>query len=73
MLTNEIKSKVQSLWDRLWAGGLSNPITAIEQISYLLFMKRLENFHPRTPKNFKWSNYHQLKGEQLSSHVKDLV
>ena len=44
MLTTEIKNKVQNLWDRLWAGGLSNPITAIEQISYLLFMKRLENF-----------------------------
>lgn len=73
MLTNEIKSKVQSLWDRLWAGGLSNPITAIEQISYLLFMKRLENFHPKTPKNFKWSSYHQFKGEKLASHVKDHV
>lgn len=73
MLTNEIKSKVQSLWDRLWAGGLSNPITAIEQISYLLFMKRLENFHPKTPKNFKWSSYHQFKGEKLASHVKDNV
>lgn len=73
MLTNEIKNKVQSLWDRLWAGGLSNPITAIEQISYLLFMKRLENFHPKTPKNFKWSSYHQFKGEKLASHVKDHV
>lgn len=73
MLTNEIKNKVQSLWDRLWAGGLSNPITAIEQVSYLLFMKRLENFHPKTPKNLKWSSYHQFKGEQLSSHVKDNV
>jgi len=65
--------KVQSLWDRLWAGGLSNPITAIEQISYLLFMKRLENFHPQTPKEFKWSNYHKFRGEQLALHVKDQV
>ncbi|WP_222539347.1 N-6 DNA methylase [Pedobacter polysacchareus] len=73
MLTNEIKSKVQSLWDRLWAGGLSNPITAIEQISYLLFMNRLENFHPNTPKNFKWSNYHEFKGEKLVSHIKENV
>jgi type I restriction enzyme M protein len=73
MLTNEIKNKVQSLWDRLWAGGLSNPITAIEQISYLLFMKRLENFHPKTPKNLRWSSYHQFKGEKLASHVKDQV
>lgn len=73
MLSSEIKNKVQSLWDRLWAGGLSNPITAIEQISYLLFMKRLENFHPQTPKEFKWSNYHKFRGEQLALHVKDQV
>lgn len=73
MLTTEIKNKVQSLWDRLWAGGLSNPITAIEQISYLLFMKRLENFHPKAPKEYKWSNYHLFKGENLATHIKENV
>lgn len=73
MLTIEIKSKVQSLWDRLWAGGLSNPITAIEQISYLLFMKRMENFHPETPPNLAWTSYHQLKGENLTVHIKEHV
>jgi type I restriction enzyme M protein len=42
MLTPEIKSKINQLWDRFWSGGIANPLTAIEQISYLLFMKRLE-------------------------------
>lgn len=73
MLTTEIKNKVQDLWDRLWAAGLSNPITAIEQISYLLFMKRLENFHSKTPKEYLWSNYHVFKGEALVNHIKDNV
>nr|WP_199158439.1 N-6 DNA methylase [Pedobacter sp. ASV2] len=73
MLTTEIKNKIQLLWDRLWAGGHTNPISAIEQISYLLFMKRLESFHPKTPKEYKWSFYNGFKGEKLTSHIKDKV
>ena len=43
MLTDAaLKSQVDLLWNKLWSGGLSNPLDAIEQISYLLFMKRLE-------------------------------
>jgi type I restriction enzyme M protein len=44
MLTDpQLKSKVDALWDRFWSGGLSNPLTAIEQMSYLIFLKRLED------------------------------
>ena len=43
MLHSELKSKINKLWDKFWSGGLSNPITAIEQMSYLLFMKKLED------------------------------
>ncbi len=42
MLTPTIKSKVATLWDRFWSGGISNPLNAIEQITYLLFMKQLD-------------------------------
>jgi len=42
MLTSTLKSKIQSLWDKFWSSGMTNPITNIEQISYLIFMKRLE-------------------------------
>jgi type I restriction enzyme M protein len=73
MLTSEIRNKVQSLWSRLWSGGFSNPITSIEQISYLLFMKRLENFHKSAPKQYKWSHYHLWKGDKLIPHIKDKV
>jgi type I restriction enzyme M protein len=72
MLTTDIKNKIQLLWDRLWAGGLSNPIKAIEQISYLLFMKRLEVFHPEVNEEFKWSNYHELKGSELKIRINDV-
>ena len=42
MLGPTIRSKVDALWDRFWSGGIANPLTAIEQISYLLFMRRLD-------------------------------
>src|ERR1017187_10377617 len=42
MLNVKIKSSIDRLWDKFWSGGISNPLTAIEQISYLLFMKRLD-------------------------------
>ncbi len=44
MLQNNpiLKSKIDQLWDKFWAGGIANPLTAIEQITYLLFMKRLD-------------------------------
>ena len=42
MLNSVLKSSINRLWDKFWSGGISNPLTAIEQISYLLFMKRLD-------------------------------
>jgi type I restriction enzyme M protein len=44
MLTSPtLKSSINTLWDRFWSGGISNPVTAIEQMSYLIFLKRLED------------------------------
>jgi type I restriction enzyme M protein len=42
-LEQELKSKVRGLWDKFWSGGISNPLQAIEQISYLIYMKKLED------------------------------
>ncbi len=42
MLTPALRSRVDGLWDKFWSGGIANPLTAIEQISYLLFMRRLD-------------------------------
>lgn len=37
-----IASKINELWNKFWSGGIANPLTAIEQITYLLFMKKLD-------------------------------
>ena len=42
MITGELKSKVDKIWDTMWSGGISNPLSVIEQLTYLLFIKRLD-------------------------------
>ena len=43
MLTGDIRSKVDALWNAFWSGGIANPIEIIEQVTYLLFLKRLDD------------------------------
>lgn len=43
MITGDLKNKVDRLWTTFWNNGISNPLTVIEQISYLLFIKRLDD------------------------------
>ena len=45
MLTGDIRSKIDALWNAFWTGGISNPLEVIEQITYLLFLKRLDDLH----------------------------
>jgi len=45
MLTGEIRSQVDRVWDAFWTGGISNPMEVIEQFTYLLFIKRLDELH----------------------------
>ena len=45
MITGELKSKIDSIWDTMWSGGISNPLSVIEQLTYLLFIKRLDELH----------------------------
>ncbi len=47
MITGELKSKVDRIWDTMWSGGISNPLSVIEQLTYLLFIKRLDELHMR--------------------------
>jgi len=57
MLQNnpELKSKIGQLWDKFWSGGISNPLTAIEQITYLLFMKRLDELEQKRQADAEWT------------------
>lgn len=45
MITGELKSKVDRIWDTMWASGIANPLSVIEQLTYLLFIKRLDEIH----------------------------
>ena len=54
MLTPTLRSKIDALWDKFWSGGIANPLTAIEQISYLLFMRRLDAVDLKAREDAEW-------------------
>src|SRR5688572_10349907 len=43
MLTGEIRNEVDQIWNAFWSGGIANPLEVIEQITYLLFLRRLDD------------------------------
>src|SRR5918996_2599901 len=45
MRTGEIRNQIDRIWDAFWSGGISNPLEVIEQITYLLFLRRLDDLH----------------------------
>jgi type I restriction enzyme M protein len=90
MLTDTtLRSAVEALWDKLWSGGLANPLDAIEQLSFLLFLKRLDEreqdaertgklrgkkFIPIFPRpDLRWSHWTQLPADKALKHVKEAV
>src|SRR3954470_22207637 len=90
MLTDPaLRSKVEALWDKLWAGGLSNPLDAIEQLSFLLFLKRLDEREQDNERSaarrktkvepifpdpkLRWSHWTQLPADKALAHVKEKV
>ena len=56
MLDSELKSQINRLWDKFYSNGISNPLTAIEQMSYLIFMKRLEDEDAENEMNARFNN-----------------
>ncbi len=57
MLQNNssIKSLIDKLWNNFWSGGISNPLTAIEQITYLIFMKRLDDLEAKRERDAEFT------------------
>ncbi|MBR3342499.1 MAG: SAM-dependent DNA methyltransferase [Clostridiales bacterium] len=51
MITGELKSKMDKVWDALWTGGITSPSTTIEQITYVVFMKLLDDSELRREAN----------------------
>jgi len=47
MLTGPIRNQIDAIWDAFWSGGVSNPLSVIEQITYLLFIKGLDDIQTR--------------------------
>ncbi len=45
MLTGELRSRIDGVWNAFWSGGIANPLEVIEQITYLLFLARLDELH----------------------------
>lgn len=89
MLTDpKLRSQVDQLWDKLWTGGLSNPLDAIEQFSYLLFLKRLDEnetgrerhanrlntvYTPNVPQEMRWSYWTHLQAREMLDHLRGIV
>jgi type I restriction enzyme M protein len=45
MITGDIKNQIDRIWVAFWSGGISDPLEVIEQITYLLFLRRLDDLH----------------------------
>lgn len=89
MLTDpKLRSQVDSLWDKFWSGGLTNPLDAIEQFSYLLFLKRMDDaenrreklakrlgqaYTPSLSQDLRWSYWTNLKAEEALRHLKEVI
>ena len=43
MITGEIKNRIDSIWDTYWVGGITNPMSVLEQMTYLFFMKMIDD------------------------------
>jgi type I restriction enzyme M protein len=84
MFEPHIKKNVDKLWKMFWSAGLTNPLVAIEQITYLLFLKRLEGLDNERVRHDKrsiyegvdgcrWSELRQTPTGQLPEHLNKVV
>jgi type I restriction enzyme M protein len=56
VITGELRSKIDRIWDSFWSGGISNPLEVIEQITYLLFIRRLDDLQTLKEKKARVNN-----------------
>jgi len=59
MLTGQLRTQIDKIWDAFWSGGISNPLEVIEQITYLLFLRRLDDL--------------QINAENKAAHLHEPV
>jgi type I restriction enzyme M protein len=70
VITGELKSKVDRVWDAFWSGGIANPLEVIEQITYLLFIRRLDDLETLAEKKARVTG--TAEGLRFSSEQQDL-
>ena len=88
MITGEIKNKIDKIWTDLWAGGITNPLTVIEQLTYLMFIRSLdekelenelmetdEKIFPQTPEgqNMRWNKFKEKDSREIFSIIQQDV
>lgn len=59
MITGAIKNKVDKIWTDIWAGGITNPLTVIEQLTYLMFIRSLDE------KELEAEEFENMSGEKM--------
>ena len=59
MITGAIKNKVEKIWTDIWAGGITNPLTVIEQLTYLMFIRSLDE------KELETEEFENMTGEKM--------
>lgn len=59
MITGAIKNKVDKIWTDIWAGGITNPLTVIEQLTYLMFVRSLDE------KELETEEFENMTGEKM--------
>src|SRR6202007_1131604 len=70
MLTGEIRSQIDQIWNTFWTGGIANPLEVIEQITYLLFLRRLDEL--QTLQELKAERFKRPTERQIFPDGKDL-
>ena len=72
MISGELKSKVDRVWDAFWSGGISNPIEVIEQLTYLLFIRRLDDLNTLAEKKARVTGgYDSLIQDRCDGLIQD--
>ena len=59
MITGEVKNKIDKIWTDIWAGGITNPLTVIEQLTYLMFIRSLDE------KELENESFEAVSGEKM--------
>src|ERR1044072_3298974 len=86
MITGPLKSQIDKLWEEFWTGGITNPLTVIEQISFLMFARLLDIAEAREERiaarsgkwgreeqHLRWSNFKQRDAPEMLRVVRDEV